>query len=213
MNNSTFIAIVLDRSGSMSSVRNDTIGGFNTFLKAQKDLGGDARLTLAQFDDQYEVVHENKPLMDVPELNVDTFVPRGGTALLDAIGDTINSTGKHLAAMPEDKRPKRVAFVIITDGQENSSKRFKKEAIKTMIEHQRDKYAWEFLYLGADLGGIADATSWGILRSNSVFYNSTAAGTAYTFTKAASKLCSFRDGTAKNMAYDDDEKQLSASIK
>src|SRR5688572_4072309 len=122
----TEIVVVLDRSGSMSCVRTDMEGGFNEFIKKQKEVAGDCAVTLVQFDDKYEVVYEAKPLNDVPNLNL---VPRGSTALLDSLGKTINSVGYRLKNTPESKRPGRVLFLVITDGHENSSSEFKKHRI------------------------------------------------------------------------------------
>src|SRR5512138_1904469 len=132
------INIVLDRSGSMESIRQATIAGFNKFLAEQKQAPGEATLTLAQFDDIYEVVHRAANLNSVEPLTEKTYAPRNTTALLDAIGKTINETGGRLAAMAEDERPERVIFVIITDGLENASQEFTVERVNEMIAHQRD---------------------------------------------------------------------------
>ena len=134
------ITIVLDRSGSMSSVQADTIGGFNTFIKEQRKLPGECNVSLVQFDDQYEPQYAGKPVGDAPFLDEKTFQPRGMTALLDAIGRTINETGKRLGAMDDDDRPSKVLFVILTDGGENSSKEFTRAKVFEMISHQKTAY-------------------------------------------------------------------------
>jgi hypothetical protein len=164
MVDSCAIAVVLDRSGSMEAIRQATIDGFNEFLTAQKALPGQATLTLAQFDDIYEVVHASTPLFLVPPLSSDTFVPRGSTALLDAIGRTITALGARLAAMPERERPGRVLVTIITDGLENASREFTRERIFDMITHQREKYSWEFIFLAAGQDAIAVGEQYGIQR-------------------------------------------------
>jgi len=151
MKDATHIAVLLDRSGSMEAVKDETISGFNYFLKEQKAAGDNASFTLVQFDSQStDVVHEARPVRDVPNLNGDTYQPRGSTPLLDALGETINSTGRTLAAIPDPNRPDKVVFVVITDGEENASHKFTKSQVKEMIGHQTEKYNWQFIYLGAN---------------------------------------------------------------
>ena len=175
------ITLVLDRSGSMEIVRDDTIGGTNSFIEQQKQGTTDVTFTLVQFDNQYEFVHKAAPMKTVPPLNRETYQPRGSTALLDAIGRAINETGARLAAMPENERPAKVLFIIQTDGQENSSKEFTHSQIASMITHQREKYSWEFIYLGANQDAIATGTSYGISAGKSLKYASNAIGSASAF--------------------------------
>lgn len=160
--NSMLAAIVIDRSGSMSSVVDDTIGGFNTLLREQQQLHGDVRMTLVQFDDHYDVLHSATPVRHVAPLNHATYVPRGWTALLDAIGRTIDDVGASLAAMPEHERPARVILVVLTDGAENASRVFTGQRVREMIQHQRERYSWEFVVLGSSLETITAAHNWGI---------------------------------------------------
>jgi uncharacterized protein YegL len=167
------IVIILDRSGSMVSVRNDTIGGFNTFVEEQKKTTvGECLLTLVQFDNEYEVVYSGKPITEVPLLNKGNYIPRGSTALLDAIGKTINEVGARLSKMNEEDRPSLVIFVTQTDGQENASLYFRSEQIKEMIKHQTYFYNWQFVFLGADQDSF-QAEEIGISRSNTYNYLST----------------------------------------
>lgn len=174
------IVVVLDRSGSMGTVRSDTIGGFNTFVSDQKSNAvGEIKLSLIQFDDQYEVVYNGKQINEVPLLTEETFVPRGMTALFDAVGKSINTVGERLAKTPEMERPSLVVFVILTDGQENASKEFKLEQAKEMITHQKEKYGWQFVFLGADQDAF-QAAQMG-LSANST-YNYTSANTIGTYT-------------------------------
>jgi hypothetical protein len=175
------ITIVLDRSGSMSSVAADTIGGFNRFVADQKAAPGEARLTLVQFDNIYEPVHRGVPIREVPDLTGETFVPRGGTALLDAIGRAIGETGSRLGAMAESDRPGKVFFVVLTDGEENSSREFTRDRINEMIARQRDVYSWQFVFLGANQDAISAAASIGIPTANSMTYAHNAVGTADAF--------------------------------
>ena len=136
----THIAVILDRTGSMESIRDDTIGGFNTFLKKQKAEPGTATLTLVQFDtqDPYEVIHQFKPIGEVPELNRETYVPRASTPLLDALGRGVNDLEKNLSEIKEEERPSKVIVIIVTDGQENSSREFRKEQIEAMRVRPQD---------------------------------------------------------------------------
>ncbi len=158
-NNATDITVVIDRSGSMDSCRADAEGGFNAFVAAQAALPGKALLTLVQFDTEYEFVHRGVPIKDVPPYSL---VPRGGTALYDAVGRAILETGARLAAMPEAQRPGLVLFAIITDGEENSSREISGARLKEMIEHQTAQYAWQFSYLGANQDAIMAAAKMGI---------------------------------------------------
>lgn len=191
--NSTLIAVVLDRSGSMANVVADTIGGFNTFLAEQrKNPVDDCRLSLVQFDNEYMVVHENRPLAEVPDLTTETYMPRGGTALLDAIGRTIDDTGRALAAMPESARPGQVVFCILTDGEENASSRYTKEQINEMIRHQTEKYRWQFVFLGANQDAIQAGQAIGVAAANSLSYNGSGRGTAQVFSTIASNVTSYR---------------------
>ncbi len=173
MNNLTHITVILDRSGSMQSIKSDIIGGFNTFLKQQKEVPGKATLTLVQFDtgNPYEVVHNYRPLQEIPELNDRTFVPRGGTPLLDCLGRGINDLSEHINKLTNDQKPDKVFFIIITDGQENSSREFKKSDIVKLIDEKKNKDNWEFLFLSADLDAIGDARLYGINQTNVYVFN------------------------------------------
>lgn len=160
--NSTLIAVVLDRSGSMESVRDATIESVNGFIDLQRKLPGEAKLTLMQFDTEFLTTCDEVPLDKVKPLTRETYVPRLGTALLDAIGITVDDIGKRLAARPEEERPSKVVVVIQTDGYENSSFMYTKQKINEMISHQRTKYAWDFIFLGANQDAIATAATFGI---------------------------------------------------
>lgn len=190
--NFTSINVVIDKSGSMSHLATDTIGSFNTFLAEQKVVPGEAAFTLCTFNDDYSLVHDFVKLGTVPDLNAKSYRPSGSTALLDALGTTINSVGAKLAAMPEDERPSKVIFLIITDGQENASHNFKKEQIKAMIEHQRDVYKWEFVFIGANIDAFHEGQSLGISAQNSVSYNATKGGTHQLYSAVSSNLRSYR---------------------
>lgn len=173
--NSTEIIFVVDRSGSMSAIADDMRGGFDAFIAKQKDIPGECKVTLINFDHCYDVVYEALSIHDVKGLVLE---PRGGTALLDAVGNAINSTGARLKALPEDERPSQVLFVIITDGYENSSREFTRQGIFEMVTHQRDKYNWEFVFLGANQDAIMVAQNMGISSTNAVTYSSNRIGTS-----------------------------------
>ena len=155
----TDITLVVDRSGSMAQVREDAEGGVNSFIEQQAKEPGEALLTLVQFDTEYEFLHKGVPISQVPKYEL---VPRGMTALLDAVGRAINETGERLAKMNEQDRPGLVVFVVMTDGQENSSKEFSKTDIKAMIQRQQDTYHWHFTFLGANQDAFAEAGGMGI---------------------------------------------------
>ncbi len=165
-----YVAVVLDRSGSMQAVKQATIDGFNEFLNQQKAIPGECRFLLAQFDDQYEIVLD-KPLLEVPALNDSTFQPRNMTALFDAMGKTINDLGAKLDAMPEADRPDRVLLATITDGQENSSKEFSQADIKRMVGEQSSKYQWDFVFIGANQDAVLTARGFGIRADAALSYN------------------------------------------
>lgn len=163
--NLTEIAYVLDRSGSMGPMTEAAIAGFNEFLQEQLDTPGDANLSLLLFDNEFLTPCIRTPLQDVEKLTTETYVPRGMTALLDAIGLTIDELGKRLAAEPEEKRPGKVIVAIFTDGLENASQLYSLKQVHDMITHQRKVYQWEFLFLGANEDAIATASQMGIDRS------------------------------------------------
>lgn len=176
----TFIAFILDRSGSMEPLREAAIAGFNQFLRDQQNAPGEARLTLVQFDDQYEVPADNLPISEMVELDATTFVPRGSTALLDAIGRTIDETQARIAQLPEAQRPSPVIFAIFTDGQENSSLKFTWKDIAQRIQDRREKDGWEFLFLAANQDAVATAAQMNIERHNtsSVAYSAAGMGSS-----------------------------------
>lgn len=166
--NLTHLYFLLDRSGSMQSIRDDTVGGFDAFIAEQRGLPGECRVTLAQFDDRYEVVYSERPIRDVPSLELQ---PRGMTALLDAIGRLVTDAGARLAALPESDRPATVIVGIMTDGQENASKEWTHPAVRSLIQQQTEAYSWEFLYLGADQDAIEVGAGLGVPAARSMTYS------------------------------------------
>lgn len=189
--NSCEIVVILDRSGSMESIRPAVVDGFNKFIQEQKQIPGECAVSLFQFDDIYEEVFIRKPLSAVPSLEL---LPRGWTALLDAVGKTVTSMGQCYAAMPEENRPSRVLCLIITDGNENASTEYKKPRIAEMIKHQREKYSWEFVFLGSDESALQVASE---LRIPHVarFYASDR-GVHALFATNSSAVSNYRSGGA-----------------
>lgn len=208
MKNKTDITIILDRSGSMQSVKTDTIGGFNSFLEEQQKVAGEAALSLVQFDDQYEVVYIDKDINSADKLTDATFQPRGMTALYDAIGQTINAVGQRLANLPEQERPNKVLLVIMTDGFENSSREFNAARIGEMINHQRSLYRWEFMFIGANQDAVLSAQEIGIPAAAALTYMPNAAGTEAAFGSVAKRVAMYRvSNDAAALQFDDEDRE------
>lgn len=183
--NSALVVFILDRSGSMRSVWEATISGFNEFKNGRKADVGETLFSLIQFDHEYEVNYLAKPIAEVPDLDQFTYAPRGQTALHDAIGRAILETGRSLAAKEEADRPDRVFFVIQTDGFENASHEFNAGKLKDMIKHQQETYSWDFIFLGAGQDAILTANNIGILSAKAMHYQGTVAGSAAMFSTAS----------------------------
>lgn len=190
------IACILDRSGSMSSILHDTIGGFNSFIEEQKKLPGTANVTLVLFDDKYEVPYDAISINDIPSLTTDTFVPRGMTALLDAVGKTINTLGERLSKMAEEDRPSTVVICIITDGQENASKEFTSQKIKEMITLQEETYSWKIIFLAANIDATDVGESIGIKGASTYNFTANSRGVDKMFKDVSMSLCSYRSGAS-----------------
>lgn len=186
--NLTHIVVVLDRSGSMASIDSDATGGFNAFVEQQKKASGEAKLTLVRFDTEYEVTYRNMSIRDVPELR--TVEPRGGTALRDAMARAIGEKGAELAALPEHQRPGKVVFVIITDGLENASREYSADQVKSKVEHQQQKYNWQFTYLGANQDAVLVGRSLGISADTSASF--AAGNVRFAFCAASNMVASYR---------------------
>lgn len=185
----THITVILDCSGSMESIREDTIGGFNAFVRQQKAGPGEASLTLVQFDSQdpYEVVWHFRPVEKVPALTRETYVPRGGTPLLDALGRGINDIEASIRRLNDDEQPEQVIVAVITDGQENSSKEINKNQIEQMIR-KRTEAGWEFVFLSADLAAIGDAMRMGFRQEATVAFEKSPEGVACCMESFSSRV-------------------------
>jgi uncharacterized protein YegL len=199
--NFTAVAVIMDASGSMSLLSDDTIGSFNTFLTEQKTNPAETVFSLCTFNTAYHLVHDFVPLHTVAELTRDTYRASGGTALLDAMGHTIDSLGNRLSAMPEHERPSKVIVMVITDGEENSSHRYTLDQIRAKVEHQRSVYSWEFIFVGANIDAMKAGTSLGIAAHNSVAYVASAGGTGQLYRSLSQNMNSYR--TSKNSSQVD----------
>ena len=203
-NNITELVFILDRSGSMAGLESDTIGGFNAMIEKQKKQDGGCYVSTILFDDVSEVLHDRVKLGDIPKMTENDYTVRGCTALIDAIGGAIHHIGNiHKYARPEDV-PEHTMFVITTDGQENASHRYTSEQVKKMIERQKEKYGWEFLFIGANIDAVETAARYGISRDRSVNYNADGEGTHILYESVAKAVCNVRASTPLGADWSDD---------
>ena len=205
----SLIAVVMDRSGSMSSCREQTIDGFNEFLRQQKAADGEAVVYYTQFDNEYEIVHNYKPVNDMPFLDHGSYIPRGSTALMDAVGRTIIKVGADLAAKAEDERPSVVIFVIQTDGYENASQEFTRQRIRDLISEHRDLWKWQFLFLGASEESMREGAAMGVSRDTSLNY--VGASSKNAFAAAASNVSHARS-TGQTRSYTQVERDEATEV-
>lgn len=188
----TELVFILDRSGSMAGLEKDTIGGFNSMLEKQRKEPGEAVVSTVLFDTETEVIHDRVSITNVPRLTDKEYYVRGCTALLDAVGGAINHIGNvHKYARKEDV-PERTLFIITTDGMENASRRYNYEKVRQMIERQKEKYGWEFIFLGANIDAAAEAGKFGIDESMAANYNCDSVGTALNFEVISEAITSVR---------------------
>ena len=190
--NLTELVFILDRSGSMAGLEKDTIGGFNAMIEQQKTEAGEAYISTVLFDNYSEVIHDRVALSDVPKLTEKEYYVRGCTALLDAVGGAIHHIGNvHKYARKEDV-PEKTMFIITTDGYENASKRYDYDKVRKMIERQKEKYGWEFLFLGANIDAAAEAKRFGISADRAVNYKCDEEGTALNYEVISEAVSSVR---------------------
>lgn len=191
-NNLTELVFILDRSGSMAGLESDTIGGFNAMIRKQKKEEGEAYVSTVLFDNVSNVLHDRIKLQDVPEMTAEDYTVRGCTALMDAIGSAIRHIGNiHKYARPEDV-PAHTMFIITTDGQENASHHYSSTEIKRMIGRQKEKYGWEFLFIGANIDAVETAAGFGIDRNRAVNYNADSMGTQTLYETLSVPICAMR---------------------
>ena len=191
-NNATELVFILDRSGSMAGLEKDTIGGFNAMLKKQKEVEGECRITTVLFDNQISILHDRLDIQAIESLTEKDYHVGGSTALLDAIGSTINKIGNVQKHSSHEHRASKVLFVIITDGEENSSREFSSQRIKKMIEHQMKKYNWEFIFLGANIDAVETSKMYGIRPDRTQNYHADAKGVNLNFDVMSKTVANFR---------------------
>jgi uncharacterized protein YegL len=204
----TEIVFILDRSGSMSGLESDTIGGYNSMIEKQKKEEGEALISTVLFDGQTDVLHDRVPLDKISPITEKEYYVRGSTALLDAVGGAIHHIGNvHKYAREEDV-PEKTLFIITTDGMENSSRQYSYDKVKKMIEKQKEKYHWEFIFLGANIDAVGVADRVGVDRQHAVRYECDSAGTALNFqvmNKMVSCARSAKNAKAMNEAFCSEE--------
>lgn len=184
----TELVFILDRSGSMSGLEEDTIGGFNGMLRKQKKEGNNVNVTTVLFDDRVDIIHDRFPIDIVPDLTEKDYYVRGCTALLDAIGEAIHKIENVEDHLPEEHKASKVIFVITTDGHENSSRRYGYSEIRRMIEAKKE-LGWEFLFLGANIDAVGEAEKMGISRNRAVTYENDSKGVALNYEVVGDALC------------------------
>ena len=211
--NLTDIIIVLDRSSSMEAIRKETVTGFNTFVATQKNVTGEADLTLVAFAHEYQEIYRARRVHQVSDLTPESYRPNGWTALLGAIGLTIERTGERLKATPNNERPSKVIFVVITDGEENSSHKYlwsrpyDGPKVKGMIEHQTNVYKWEFVFIGANQDAFLTAHNLGVSMDNALQYTANPIGTEALYRCVADNAASYRVGTSASMAFTNEDRR------
>lgn len=188
----TEVVFILDRSGSMSGLEADTIGGFNSMIAKQKKEEGEAYISTVLFDDTCEVLYDRVPVNKVEPMNDNQYYVRGCTALLDAIGGAIHHIGNVHKYAREEDRPEKTLFIITTDGMENASRQYSYEKVKEMVERQKEKYGWEFLFLGANIDAIDVAGKFGIDSNRALNYVSDHKGTQLNYEVLSKTVSGFR---------------------
>ena len=194
--NLTELVMILDRSGSMGGLESDTIGGYNSMLKKQREEDGEVLVSTVLFDDRSEVLYDRVPLEKMPQMTEKEYYVRGCTALLDAVGGAIRHIGNVHKYAREEDRPEKTIFVITTDGLENASREYSSGRVKKMVEQQKEKYGWEFLFLGANIDAIETAGRFGISADRAANYNSDREGTALNYEVLAETVCKMRVAAA-----------------
>lgn len=190
----TELVFIIDRSGSMGGLEEDTIGGFNAMLQEQQDVEGEAFLTTVLFDDRYELLYDHVDIQCAAPLTCKDYTVRGSTALLDAIGMTIHKIKRTQHSASEESRAGKVLFIIITDGQENASRHYTADMVRERIEHQKQKYGWEFIFFGANMDAIAEAAKIGIHADRARNYTADSHGTQSAYLSMSAMSSAFRSG-------------------
>jgi hypothetical protein len=196
--NITELVFILDKSGSMSGLENDTIGGYNAMLKKQQEEEGEAVVTTVLFDNNYELLHDRINIKGIKPITDNEYFVGGSTALLDAIGKTIHKIENAQKHTSEEHRAGKVMFVITTDGMENASREYTYEKIKKMVENQKEKYGWEFIFLGANIDAISTAERFGIAPDRAANYNADSKGTRLNYEAVSCAVSDLRNSRPIN---------------
>ena len=209
----TEMVFIIDKSGSMEGLEKDTIGGFNSMLKEQQAVEGEAIVTTVLFNNRYELLHDRIDIRAVSPLTEKNYTVGGNTALLDALGKTIRKIRDVQEHTAENYRAEKVLFIIITDGEENASREYSAERIKTRIEHQKQKYGWEFVFFGANMDAVLEAGKLGISAEYAQNYRADASGTSIAYTAMSSISTAYRGGNSSlgGMAIDNLKKAVSGA--
>ena len=197
----TELVFILDKSGSMMGLEKDTIGGYNSMLEKQKAVEGQCRITTVLFDHDYELLHDRIDLEAVGPISGKEYQVGGSTALLDAIGRTIHKIANVQKNTAKEHRAEKILFVIITDGEENSSREYSAQKVKDLIEKQKTKYDWEFIFLGANIDAVETAGRFGIAPDRAVDYSADSQGTKLNYDAMSKTVAGFRATGAVNTAY------------
>ena len=207
--NLTELVFILDKSGSMSGLEKDTIGGFNSMLDQQRKVDGECVITTVLFDNRYELLHDRIDIRAVQPITGREYFVGGSTALLDAIGRTIHKIDMAQKNTAEDYRAEKVMFVIITDGEENASRCYSSAQIRQMIQHQKERYGWEFLFLGANIDAVETAGRFGIDADRAVDYVPDGEGTELNFRMMSETVATFREcGAVPTACLDEIRKDM-----
>ena len=200
----TELVFILDKSGSMGGLELDTIGGYNSMLKKQQEVEGECQITTVLFNNNYELLHDRIDIKAVSPITEKEYFVGGSTALVDAIGSTIHKIVTAQKHTGEDFQAEKVMFVIITDGEENSSREYSLEKVKAQIEKQKSEYGWEFIFLGANLDSVETAGRFGIAKDRAIDYIADRSGTMLNFKVMASAVTTFREAGTVDEAYFDE---------
>lgn len=205
------ITLILDRSGSMWKVWDDTLIGLNKFVEEQKKFPGKTVISLIAFDTEYQVVWDALAAEQIPELSSD-ISPRGYTALLDAVGKRVIDTGKRLSSLSELERPGQVLFAVFTDGLENSSREFSANRVRDMLQHQTDVYKWVFTYFGAGIDAWQEASKYGFLQRNTISTGNTGVAAKAVYATMGTSLMDWRTGHTEQYQISQDQKEFHKNL-
>lgn len=204
----TELVFILDKSGSMAGLERDTIGGYNSMLEKQREIEGECKITTVLFDDDYDLIHDRIDIQAIRPMTEKEYLVGGYTALLDAIGRTLNKIISVQKATTMDERAEKVMFVIITDGEENASREYPAKKIKSMIERQKSDYGWEFIFLGANIDAVETANAFGIESSRAVDYIADKEGTELNYRVMSEAVIRYRkEGRIEGKDFDEIRKR------